>query len=57
MYILCGHLDLLAFSLTLIREITKDIADLEGDQIAKHNTYPIQYGIKGAIKLISFYHV
>jgi len=45
---------LLAFSLTLIREITKDIADLEGDKIAKHNTYPIQYGIKGAIKLISF---
>ena len=39
--------------LTLIREITKDIADLEGDQIAKHNTYPIEYGIKGAIKLIS----
>ena len=45
---------LLAFSLTLIREITKDIADFEGDQIAKHNTYPIQHGIKGAIKLISF---
>jgi len=45
---------LLAFSLTLIREITKDIADFEGDQIAKHNTYPIQYGIKGAIKLVSF---
>ena len=44
---------LLAFSLTLIREITKDIADLEGDQIAKYNTYPIQHGIKGAIKLIS----
>ena len=45
---------LLAFSLTLIREITKDIADLEGDKIAKHNTYPIEAGIKGAIKLISF---
>lgn len=44
---------LLAFSLTLIREITKDIADLEGDQIAKYNTYPIKHGIKGAIKLIS----
>ena len=44
---------LLAFSLTLIREITKDIADFEGDKIAKYNTYPIQYGIKGAIKLIS----
>ena len=45
---------LLAFGLTLIREITKDIADFEGDRIAKYNTYPIQYGIKGAIKLISF---
>ena len=45
---------LLAFSLTLIREITKDIADFEGDQIVKYNTYPIQHGIKGAIKLISF---
>jgi len=45
---------LLAFSLTLIREITKDIADLKGDQVAKYNTYPIQHGIKGAIKLISF---
>ena len=45
---------LLAFGLTLIREITKDIADLEGDKIAKHNTYPIEYGIKGAIKLVSF---
>ena len=45
---------LLAFSLTLIRELTKDIADLEGDKIAKHNTYPIKYGIKSAIKLISF---
>ena len=44
---------LLAFILTLIREITKDIADFEGDQIAKYNTYPIQHGIKGAIKLIS----
>ena len=43
----------LAFSLTLIREITKDIADLEGDQTAKYKTYPIQYGIIGAIKLIS----
>ena len=45
---------LLAFILTLIREITKDIADFEGDQIAKYKTYPIRYGIKSAIKLISF---
>jgi len=45
---------LLAFSLTFIREITKDIADFEGDQIARYNTYPIQNGIKSAIKLIFF---
>ena len=43
---------LLAFGLTLIREITKDIADFDGDRFAKHNTYPIKYGIKSAVKLI-----
>ena len=43
---------LLAFSLTLIREIVKDIADLEGDQVAKCRTYPIQYGLEAAVKLV-----
>ena len=44
---------LLAFSLTLIREIIKDIADLEGDRIAKCKTYPIQYGLEATVKLVS----
>ena len=43
---------LLAFSLTLIREIVKDIADLEGDRVAKCRTYPIQYGLEAAVKLV-----
>ena len=44
----------LAFSLTLIREIIKDIADIEGDRIANCKTYPIQNGVKATVKLISF---
>lgn len=43
----------LAFSLTLIREIIKDIADLEGDRIAKCKTYPIQHGLESTVKLVS----
>ena len=44
---------ILAFSLTLIREIIKDIADLEGDRVAKCKTYPIQYGLEAAVKLVA----
>ena len=44
---------LLAFSLTLIREIIKDIADLEGDRAAKCKTYPIQYGLEASVKLVA----
>ena len=44
---------ILAFSLTLIREIIKDIADLEGDRVAKCKTYPIQYGLEATVKLVS----
>ena len=44
----------LAFSLTLIREIIKDIADIEGDRIANCKTYPIQNGVKATVNLISF---
>ena len=43
---------LLAFSLTLIREIVKDIADLEGDLVGKCRTYPIKYGLEAAVKLV-----
>jgi len=35
-----------AFLTTLIREIIKDIEDIEGDKKAKANTLPIKYGIQ-----------
>jgi 4-hydroxybenzoate polyprenyltransferase len=37
-----------AFVMTLVREITKDIADIEGDTAEKHRTLPILIGAKGA---------
>ena len=42
---------LLAFGLTLIREIVKDIADLEGDKIVGARTFPIIFGNEKAIYL------
>ena len=41
----------LAFGLTLIREIVKDIADIDGDQTVGSRTLPIVMGKKKAIKL------
>ena len=42
---------LFAFILTFIREIVKDIEDLEGDKKAKCKTVPIVYGVSKAIKV------
>lgn len=39
---------LLAFGLTLTRELVKDISDVEGDRKAKLKTFPIVAGIKKA---------
>jgi len=39
---------LLAFGLTLTRELVKDISDVEGDSKAKLKTFPIVVGIKKA---------
>ena len=44
---------ILAFSLSFIREIIKDIADLEGDRAAKCKTFPIQYGLEATVRLVS----
>ena len=44
---------LFAFLITLIREMVKDIEDLEGDAAYGRNTIPIAYGIKTA-KYITF---
>lgn len=35
-----------AFLINFIREIAKDMEDIEGDKIAKANTLPIKYGMK-----------
>jgi len=44
----------LAFGLTLIREIVKDIADIEGDQAINSKTLPIVLGKIKSIKLCAF---
>ena len=38
----------MAFLLTLVREIIKDIEDFEGDFTYGRNTIPVRYGIKTA---------
>lgn len=42
----------LAFGLTLLRELVKDIADIEGDQFLGLRTFPILFGINWAIRII-----
>ena len=45
---------ILAFGLTLVRELVKDIADMEGDQSAGLKTFPITAGIEKSIQLTIF---
>ena len=42
---------LLAFGLTLVRELVKDIADIEGDKFSGLHTFPIVFGINRSIQL------
>lgn len=42
---------LLAFGFTLIRELIKDMADMEGDRAAKLKTFPVRYGLTPSIRL------
>lgn len=44
---------ILAFGLTFIREIVKDIADIEGDRSMGLNTYPIHAGIENSVRLVT----
>lgn len=41
-----------AFFTSLVREIVKDLEDIEGDKVAGYNTYPLLAGEKGAKILI-----
>ncbi|MBT6517751.1 MAG: UbiA family prenyltransferase [Candidatus Marinimicrobia bacterium] len=45
---------ILAFGLTLVRELVKDIADMEGDQTVGLKTFPITAGIEKSIQLSIF---
>jgi 4-hydroxybenzoate polyprenyltransferase len=40
-----------AFTLSFIREVVKDMEDLDGDEKAQYLTYPVRYGIKSAKRL------
>jgi 4-hydroxybenzoate polyprenyltransferase len=42
----------LAFSLTLVRELVKDIADYEGDKSADLTTFPLVAGMEKAVQLV-----
>lgn len=42
---------LLAFGFTLIRELLKDVADIEGDKKENLKTFPVRFGIRASIRL------
>ena len=48
---------ILAFGLTLVREIVKDIADIEGDRSMGFRTSPVATGIDKEIELTIFLSV
>lgn len=48
---------LLAFGLTLARELIKDIGDVEGDRKAKLKTFPIIAGVKKAWTLVAVFAI
>jgi geranylgeranylglycerol-phosphate geranylgeranyltransferase len=43
-----------AFLINLVRELVKDIQDVEGDKNSKVNTWPVKFGIKPTKQLIIF---
>ncbi len=52
--IYCGIIPaLFAFLISLMRELVKDIEDIEGDESANVSTFPIKFGIDKTVKLIS----
>lgn len=50
----CGIIpSVFAFLISLMRELVKDIEDIKGDKLANISTYPLKYGIKATLQLIS----
>ena len=46
-----------AFFMTFAREITKDMADIEGDEAYEATTLPIKWGMTAAKSIASFFYV
>lgn len=44
-----------AFTLTLVREVVKDMEDIAGDAEAQYETFPVRYGIKAGKRLALFF--
>ena len=51
--IISAYLGFFAFLMTMAREITKDMEDIEGDKIEEAKTFPIEYGLKKSSYLAS----
>ncbi|MCF6270631.1 MAG: geranylgeranylglycerol-phosphate geranylgeranyltransferase [Melioribacteraceae bacterium] len=52
--IYCGIIPMtFAFLISLMRELVKDIEDIEGDKSIGILTFPIKYGVDNSVKLIS----
>ena len=49
-----AYLGFFAFLMTMAREITKDMEDIEGDKVEKARTFPIKYGLKISSYLAAF---
>lgn len=48
------YLGFFAFIMTMAREVTKDMEDIEGDKTEKARTFPILYGLKKSSYLAGF---
>jgi len=51
--IISAYLGFFAFLMTMAREITKDMEDVDGDKIEGAKTFPIKYGLKKSSYLAS----
>ena len=49
-----AYLGFFAFIMTMAREITKDMEDIEGDRVEEAKTFPIKYGLKKSSYLAGF---
>lgn len=56
--ILCGFIPaLFAFMINFMRELVKDIEDIDGDKTAGFSTYPIKYGIVNSVSIITIFGI